>query len=579
MLEPDGRAALTEQLRPPSGYTLVHAVGTTFTLDLTSALTVPLSFAGHALHETDDPIAILDAVRRAAGLVDVFGQAGQISVPRQASDLVAFLEPMVHPVAAARGLFHPKIWLLEFGRGDDRSYRLLCSSRNLTSDRSWDVMVRLDNDPTRTGDSTALRDLLLALPDLAVTSLPAERAERLRGLAARVASLAWEPPADTREVHLHALGVGRPETMDFGGKRHFVISPFLSDKGIELVTRRTKERVRVLSRIESLESLRPDTLVNVDAYILDDAARDPDESVDDALIGLHAKVVGLDRIDGSHLFIGSANATAAALGGNVEFMVELIGPQPRVGVEALLGEAAAIRKLVVPYEATGGREPSETEQADYALEVALRRIAGLRMTNTVVADAPDTFSITIEVPDAVGAGEGITATLQLLTRPGNASPLPDNAGGSVSFAGLPLIDLTPFNVVRLRDSRGEELSTVVRAELVGDLPHRHDAVLARQIDSPQKFLQFLLLLLSLGGMSELSLVKQGGAGIGDWTAEGGGIFESLVKSLGARTGALDVLARLVERLKADNSAVLPPGFDELWDSIWAAHVSLGGGAS
>ena len=176
MLEPDGRAALTEQLRPPSGFTLIHAVGTTFTLDLTSALAVPLSFAGHHVRETDDPIAILDAVRRAADRVDVFAQAGQIAAPRTASDLVAFLEPMTHPVVAARrgSLFHPKVWVLEFGRGEEREYRMLCSSRNLTSDRSWDVMVRLDSRPTTDPSEVSgpLSDLLDALPGRAVVPLP-----------------------------------------------------------------------------------------------------------------------------------------------------------------------------------------------------------------------------------------------------------------------------------------------------------------------------------------------------------------------------------------------------------------------
>lgn len=44
MLDPGAREALTEQLRPPAGYRLSHAVGTTFTLDMISALAVPLSF-------------------------------------------------------------------------------------------------------------------------------------------------------------------------------------------------------------------------------------------------------------------------------------------------------------------------------------------------------------------------------------------------------------------------------------------------------------------------------------------------------------------------------------------------------
>lgn len=97
MLEPDTRAALTEQLRPPSGFQLAHAVATTFTLDLTAALSIPLAFAAHRVRESRDPIAILDAVRRAADKIDVFAQAGQVFEPRASSDLFALLEPMIHP--------------------------------------------------------------------------------------------------------------------------------------------------------------------------------------------------------------------------------------------------------------------------------------------------------------------------------------------------------------------------------------------------------------------------------------------------------------------------------------------------
>jgi hypothetical protein len=584
MLEPDGRASLSEQLRPPTGFGLLHAVGTTFTLDLTSALSVPLSFAGHHVRETDDPIAILDAVRRAADRVDLFAQAGQVAAPRQASDLVAFLEPMIHPVVAPRrgALFHPKVWVLEFERGDERSYRLLCSSRNLTGDRSWDVMVRLDG--TLSADASAgangggIADLLRALPGMAVTPLPAERVDRIRGLAKRVGGVEWESPADVREVVLHALGVGGPSRLEFGGKRHLVISPFLSDDGIALVTERSKEKIQVISRAESLEALRPETLAGISGFVLDEAARDTEEPDDDPLVGLHAKVVALDRQSGSRVFIGSANATGAAHGGNVEFVVELVGPQPRVGVDAVFGDTSALRSLVIPYQATGGAQPSEKEKADLALEVALRSLAGIRLRNTVIP-ADDTFTVMVEPLEPVRIGAEFASTVQLLTRPGNSAPFPEEVGSRAEFSGLPLTDVTPFVVLRIRDGRGEERTTVVRAELVGDLPDRRDAVLARQIDSPQKFLQFLLLLLSLGGADAGRFLLGAAGGAGEWTGDGGGVFESLVTALGARSGALDDLGRLIERLRADNPAVLPPGFDELWASVWTAHVALGTVAS
>ncbi|GEP25872.1 hypothetical protein E3O11_00560 [Cryobacterium levicorallinum] len=581
MLEPDARAALTEQLRPPAGYELLHAVGTTFTLDLTSALAIPLSFAAHRVRESDDPIAILDAVRRAADRVDIFAQAGQIVASRQASDLVAFLEPMVHPVTAQRsgGLFHPKVWILEYARGSDRAYRLLCSSRNLTADRSWDMVVRLDGTPTDVDQpaSAPARDFLTALPRLAVTPLADDRTLRIADLAQRVSRVQWEAPGDVREVVLHALGIGRPTTADFDGKRHLIISPFLSDDGISRLAPARSTKVHVVSRAESLDRLRPETLKRIVPYVLDDAARDTAQVDGDPLEGLHAKTFVLDRRDGSHVFIGSANATNAAFTQNVEFMIELIGALPRIGVEAVFGEKSMLFQMVVPYPATGGVEDSDDDKADHALESAIRSLATSRLRNTVVASDESNFDILVESLDSAHPPANLQIFVRLLTRPGNSHPLPVVAGDSVRFEAMPLTDVTPFLVIRVVDTRGEERSTVVRAELVGDLPGRRDAVLARQIDTPEKFLRFLMLLLAQDSDDGALFTAGGGGSFGDWGADGVGLFEALVRSVGARNSGLDDLSRLIERLQADAATtVLPAGFDELWAAVWSAHLTLQG---
>jgi hypothetical protein len=116
---------------------------------LESALVVPLAFAGQVLRESSDPVAVMEAIRGCADRVDVFCQAGQVTVPQQGVDLLAFLEPVVHLVRRPRPgrLFHPKLWALHFRddtAGIDHA-RLLVLSRNLTADRtSWDVCLRLD---------------------------------------------------------------------------------------------------------------------------------------------------------------------------------------------------------------------------------------------------------------------------------------------------------------------------------------------------------------------------------------------------------------------------------------------------
>jgi len=77
VLEPQDRRLLLDALRPPAGYTLETAIGTTFSLDLLALLTVPLAFTLFDWEDEEgrpmaDPLALLEAVRRHADHVAIF---------------------------------------------------------------------------------------------------------------------------------------------------------------------------------------------------------------------------------------------------------------------------------------------------------------------------------------------------------------------------------------------------------------------------------------------------------------------------------------------------------------------------
>src|SRR5690349_19001163 len=154
MLKPDERAHLLDLLRPPAGCALDFAVGTTFSLDLISALMLPLSFAFFDWEKPDgelvaDPLALLEALRRYRDRFTVFCQSCQIHLPATYPPLVTFLEPCICDVEAPdpEGIFHPKVWALKFVAKDEViRYRILCLSRNLTFDRCWDTAVSLDGE-------------------------------------------------------------------------------------------------------------------------------------------------------------------------------------------------------------------------------------------------------------------------------------------------------------------------------------------------------------------------------------------------------------------------------------------------
>ena len=107
MLGTRERTLLLESLRPPAGYRLRRAVGTSFTLDLMALLTAPLAFTFFDAHDEDgaplaDPVALLEALRRHAENVTLFCQAGAIGVPSPDQTLLAYLERSVIEVKPER---------------------------------------------------------------------------------------------------------------------------------------------------------------------------------------------------------------------------------------------------------------------------------------------------------------------------------------------------------------------------------------------------------------------------------------------------------------------------------------------
>ena len=212
MLAPDNRALLLDALRPPQGYSLDQAVATTFTLDLETALMVPLAFAGFQFEEQPDPIEVMEALRGMSERLDVFCQAGAISAGRWPSDLLALLENVIHGVKRPRPghIFHPKVWALRFlDQSLEPAFRLLVLSRNLTADRSWDTLLWLDGKlGTRPIETSALlAEFVAALPGLTVTQLSPDRSDRLAALAEELNRVQWDPPEGVREARFHPIGI------------------------------------------------------------------------------------------------------------------------------------------------------------------------------------------------------------------------------------------------------------------------------------------------------------------------------------------------------------------------------------
>lgn len=603
MLPPDSRATLLEQLRPPLGYRLEHCVGTTYTLHLTSALLPPLAFSSLAFRGTPDPVAILSVLREVGSRIDLFCQAGQIAVPRQSSALLALLEKTVHLMRPPRPgyLFHPKVWVCKYvldggaqggnesSDGNDVRYRLLVLSRNLTDDSCWDTMVSLDgtlgNRPY--ADNRPLGEFLRYLTRDSVHQLEPDRLQRITVLAEEIRRVQWDAPDGLDLVAFHALGLPRAPMPDFSGSRSLVISPFLTGDGLALTAHGGE--INVVSTMAAFDQLDPEAAEWVDSALVvspdadlrvsgEETADTPSNRGAQILTGLHAKIYAVERNRRVRLFMGSANATGPAFHGNIEFLVEFEGRTKDVGVAALLGKDA-LGSITVPYpQPFGGSAPSNDELARKRLDQAIRVIAAVPATATVAEDGV-TYRVTVRTANKVPLPDGYRATAQLHTMRGRAVDIVAGEPLHAMYTDIRLADITALVIITVTSPEGLEGGCVVVADLVGDPPARFDAIIAAQLDTPEKFFRFLALLLGLAGDAALMVGADGSAGgpcAGRYLA--GGLFEQLLAGLADNREALRSLDAIVDRMSKDpaQQQVLPVGFTELWPAIRQALEMLEG---
>lgn len=595
MLAPDSRALLLDALRPPAGYSVDRAVATTFTLDLETALTVPLAFAGFRLEEQPDPIEVMQSLRGMSERLDIFCQAGAIGAGRWPSDLLALLEDVVHPVRRPRRghIFHPKTWVLRFhDEAQEPAYRLLVLSRNLTADRSWDTILWLDG--RRAGRinhrNAPLVRFVRALRGLAVTPLSHGRQAVLTELAEELRRVEWELPDGVREARFHPIGLPYarrfPVEEHFSGYRKLVISPFVREGAIRRIfQRRAGQKAVLISRGGELHALPKDALDRVEVFELDPTASlagddDDGETNQSFFTQLHAKVFVVERDKRAHLFVGSANATDAGLSQNVEFLCELVGRARTLGVDALVGDDAPLRALLTPYDPcaeppVNGNGPDSRALDDLLLDVA----TGVRF-HTAVREETEGWVARItsdgtprRIPDWA------SVTIAPHNRPDETFPLSQQEPVDACLPPRELADITAFlRLTARRKVNGKTLerSTVVCSRLEGSPDDRFRQILARQIDTPEKFLRLLALLIGFasGVGTDVSVT---GSGSASWSGGAGeGVLELLARALAESPESIDHLDEIVEQLRqsAHGRAVLPQGWDGVWLPVLEARRAM-----
>jgi len=224
-----------ELLCPPAGYRLDQAVAATYSADLGTLLSIPVALVYAQTLEGDlsgTRLQLLQAIRQFAGQVKIYHQKGQLHVPTKLNWLHAWLEDALVPLLPENAFtsFHPKVWVIRYvGKVEEESkpvcWRVLVLSRNLTSDRSWDLAVSLEGFPGKTSKpaNAPLVDFLRWLNE----QNPFQGATEFLDELSRVA-FETPPPFEKHLFHPSGIaGYGKAPFADIEAKRALVMSPFL----------------------------------------------------------------------------------------------------------------------------------------------------------------------------------------------------------------------------------------------------------------------------------------------------------------------------------------------------------------
>jgi hypothetical protein len=594
MLRTDDRALLSEALAPPDGYQLDTLVGTTYSLQLAALLSIPLSLTfvdweDETGRPNVDPVAALEAVRRHAERITVFAQAGEIGAGGQPPLVASWLEDVVTPVAASdeQGVFHPKVWVARFTSSEhEPCYRAVCASRNLTFDRSWDTVLVLDGTPSarggRVAESAPLADFIASLPDLSVGEMPPQRAVAVRALGEDLRRVRFAPPAGFEAVRFWPLGVRGHRRFPFDTRmsRLLVVSPFV---GQGLLARFKPERGEnvLVSRPDELAMIATARLPGFQrtAAFDDLGVEDQSDAAGSGLRGLHAKLYVADAGWDANVWTGSANATTAAFEHNVEFLVQLSGKRQQCGVDAFLGrpdDPSALNMLltdVPPREVA--LEPDPRAVLEREVDAMAKVIASRQFEATVTPEG-DQYAVALTATPGFAWPNDTELRCWPLTesRDRHPTPLTPEGTGVARFAPMPIESLTAFYGFELLVRRnGLELAKafLVRAELSGVPEGRREAIIRSVLRDPQQVLRLLRLLLAFdaedGAPGQEPLL--GISTAGSWIQGETPLLESLLRALSEAPQRVSAIASLIRELQDAGPDLLPAGFLDIWEPVWA----------
>ncbi len=584
-------------LSPPEGYELDFAVGTTYSLDLDALVGATLSLGLSEEADTEllnNPICLLEAFRATGDKVALFCEAGQIHLPRQVTSLYMLLEKMVLPVTTNKNpeekgypSFHPKMWLIKYKNNDETLYRVMVMSRNLTFDRSWDVVFSMDGVKTkaRSNKNKPLADFIAYLRD--------ELPETLMGEAKRASlhEIIKDLPyvkfdtgmKEFKDFEFVPHGVKRTKTKKytvldselFTDTYHemLVISPFLSKDIVRILneshgTHIENPRYTLITRKMSLGRISKDAADTFNIYVLKDKLIDGESAVFDDQVAtqtqdIHAKLF-LTRKDSSvNLYLGSLNATHNAVYRNVEFMIKLRNTKGIINTDELLEDICngPIDEKESPFIEVSLNQYTEEAEGDdkKSLDTVVKELNRCKPTARVV-EKDDLYDIEVGFSHDVESLKTHEITIRPLLS-NKRSGLEQN----MVFPNLQATQLSEFFVVYV-DGQIERLLMIPTENMPEDREKQIVSSVVKDKDNFYAYINYLLgddLLISNLEYGEYDKAREYSGNYRNMMAPA--LYEKMLKTAAHSPEKLKGIEYLLNMISEDG--VIPEEFIKLYSTV------------
>ena len=568
-------------LREPL-YRVDFAVGTTYSLDLDTFISLPFSLG--FLEDPDEvmrrsPAYIFASLRVCSDNLAVFCNYADIKVPPQSRKVYyALMESSVFPVNAGKKAsmvnFHPKVWIVRQTGPDGTLIRVIVMSRNLTRDGNLDCACVLTGKVGK-GSATVrarekhrpLHDFLMYLSKKASAS-PKKRT-RIESIAEDIDKIEAFDLAGSQFDDYDFRPMGIP---DYDGKKTLdeitgapytaVISPFIDDTVMYRFAQ-IREKMLLTQDLSitpaAVSAFGQENIFTMNPQMVDNEL--------DEIVNLHAKMyfaTAYQRDEDkwrNYLYLGSTNATTGGFDRNVEFLMRFrFAPY-----KSSFGDFCAYfkedpEKRFSPMVGVCDIESSQHEE--YRRSLAFRRAVSAIRNATVDTDGDDHFMLTLKVD-----GGSVDADIYPLMRPDLRSVLADG----VSFHGLSLPEVSEFYIIET-----EGVSRVVKVPTSSMPPGRDDAICRSVIDTKEKFFDCVSFLLSDSKTSYVIdreiMDKALSDGNGqDTDTDYAAVYESLLRQAYESPSTLADIRVFVDSLPVD---VVPPEFSKLYKMITKALKSM-----